>query len=235
MSPRIAIIGGGLGGSTAGISLQRAGFDVQVYEQAGEIQRVGAGIQLQANTMRVLAALDLDKPIRNVGVPISRWQSRVWDTGEIIFEPKGLSDWVVVHRADLLDALLRALKPGTFHSRKRLEGLDKENGCVKLTFADGSAAEADIVIGADGINSRVRELLLGPESPRCVRASTTIGKKSSGSRCCLRSLSACCLGASRKSCCARSSSLSLSSKRPISTRVRLAVCKPKRCSVAWSG
>lgn len=143
MSLRIAVIGGGLGGATASVALQRAGFDVHVYEQASDIQRVGAGIQLQANAMRVLAALNLDEPIRRAGVPISRWQSRAWDTGEIIFEPKGLSDWVVVHRADLLDALLRALKPGTFHSRKRLEGLDKENGCVKLTFADGSAAEAD--------------------------------------------------------------------------------------------
>ncbi|CAM5482562.1 FAD-dependent monooxygenase [Eoetvoesiella caeni] len=166
MSPRIAIIGGGLGGSTAGVSLQRAGFDVQVYEQAAEIQRVGAGIQLQANTMRVLAALDLDKPIRDAGVPISRWQSRVWDTGDIIFEPKGLSDWVVVHRADLLNVLLRALKPGTLHSRKRLEGLDQKSGCVNLMFTDGTSAEADIVVGADGINSRVRELLLGAESPQ---------------------------------------------------------------------
>lgn len=166
MSLRIAVIGGGLGGATASVALQRAGFDVHVYEQASDIQRVGAGIQLQANTMRVLAALGLDTPIRDAGVPISRWQSRVWDTGKIIFEPEGLSDWVVVHRADLLNVLLRALKPGTFHSRKRLEGLDQKSDSVSLKFADGTSADADIVIGADGINSRVREILLGPESPQ---------------------------------------------------------------------
>ncbi len=166
MSLRIAVIGGGLGGATASVALQRAGFDVHVYEQASDIQRVGAGIQLQANTMRVLAALNLDEPIRRAGVPISRWQSRAWDTGEIIFEPEGLSDWVVVHRADLLKVLLDALKPETFHARKRLVGLEQKSDDVILNFADGTSAVADIVIGADGIKSRIRELLLGPESPK---------------------------------------------------------------------
>jgi 6-hydroxynicotinate 3-monooxygenase len=165
MTARIAIVGGGLGGSTAGVLLQRAGFQVDVYEQAEQIQRIGAGIHLQANTMRVMEAAGLANPIYAIGIQPKRWLSREWDTGRILFEPKNFTGWVVVHRGDLLEIFIAALKPGTFHPGKRLVDIEERGGEVELTFADRSRIRADVVIGADGINSRVRELLLGPEDP----------------------------------------------------------------------
>lgn len=166
MSPRIAIIGGGLGGSTTGIMLQRAGFSVDIYEQAENIQRIGAGIQLHANTMRVMASIELDGAIYDVGVRPRHWLSREWDTGEVLVKLENQNQWVVVHRGDLLEILIGALKPRSFHRSKRLVDISDRDDRVELRFGDGTFAEADVVIGADGINSRVRELLLGSEEPR---------------------------------------------------------------------
>ncbi|HSW17522.1 MAG TPA: FAD-dependent monooxygenase, partial [Ramlibacter sp.] len=101
------------------------------------------------------------------------WFSRVWDTGEILYsQPQ--QEWAarygephaILHRGDLQAALLRGLKPGTIQFNKRLVGIEDAGGAQTLRFADGTSAQVDAVIGADGVNSRVRELLLGPEPAR---------------------------------------------------------------------
>jgi len=171
--PRIAIVGGGLGGTTAGIMLQQRGYDVAVYEQAPVLQRIGAGIHLHSNTMRVMQAIGVDKRMFEIGISPRNWYSREWDTGRILFEPS-MEEWtrrfgiphLIMHRGDMQAVLTDALKPENMKFGKRLEGLDESaSGEITLAFADGSKAKADIVIGADGVNSKIREILLGPEDP----------------------------------------------------------------------
>ena len=171
---RIAVIGGGMGGLTAGSLLQRMGFEnVTVYEQAHELARIGAGINIYPNGMHVLRATGVVEEMLTRGQVPGTWFSREWDSGKILYsQPQ--QDWAarygephsILHRGDLQATLLRGLQPGTIEFSKRLVGLEELGDAVRLDFADGTTAEVDAVIGADGVNSRVRELLLGPEAPK---------------------------------------------------------------------
>ena len=171
-SPRIAIVGGGLGGTTAAILLQQAGLDVQVYEQAPQINRIGAGIHLHANVMKVMQAIGVDKTMLGIGLCPETWLNRTWDNGEVLFAPP-VQEWeaqygaphLIMHRGDMQTVLTSALRSESMKFGKRLVDLDERNGDMLLRFDDGTSAEADVVIGADGVNSKIREILLGPEDP----------------------------------------------------------------------
>ena len=81
--PKIAVLGAGMGGLAMAALLDRAGCDVTVYEQAKAFARVGAGIQMSPNALRVLRALDLEAHIRSVAFQPRYWRNRAWDTGEM--------------------------------------------------------------------------------------------------------------------------------------------------------
>ena len=171
---RIAIVGAGLGGPAAAALLQAAGFDVQLYEQSASFSRIGAGIHLGPNLVRVLYRIGIGERLAAQGVNPSAWVSRQWDSGEVLLDyPLGqgaIARWgapyLMVHRGDFHALLIEAVKPGTLHFGKRLADLDWTGKAVKLSFEDGSRAEADIVVGADGVRSRCREILVGLEKPR---------------------------------------------------------------------
>lgn len=162
----IAIVGAGLGGLTVANALANKGFDVHVYEQAAAIERVGAGIQLGPNATAVLKPLGLlDQLIEDGCTPRL---SRGFDasTGEVISEaPLGggayNTPYLQAHRADVHSALLAAVPSADVHLDKRLTRLDETDDGVLLEFADQSTAEADFVIGADGIHSMVQQHLFG--------------------------------------------------------------------------
>jgi salicylate hydroxylase/6-hydroxynicotinate 3-monooxygenase len=166
----IAIVGAGLGGLTAAATLRLAGFDVRVYEQAGRFARVGAGIQMMPNSMKVLRRIGIEAAVRRFSFQPYSHLNRTWDTGEILRElpmPEGLfgAPYLCMHRGDLHDALVSNLPAETIQLRKKLAGLDERGGEVTLTFEDGSTARADMVIGSDGIHSIVREIVNGPDEP----------------------------------------------------------------------
>lgn len=171
---RIAVIGAGLGGMTAAGLLQRAGFTVQVYEQATAFSRIGAGIHLSPNVMKVMRRLGIETALTDIGLHPDAFVSRKWDTGEVLFElPFHAADeahfgaaYINVHRGDLHSVLESALAHGTVAFGHKLCAMEERRGGVRLVFENGAKAEADIVIGADGVNSRVREYLLGAEKPR---------------------------------------------------------------------
>jgi 6-hydroxynicotinate 3-monooxygenase len=174
----IAIIGAGLGGLSVAGFLQRAGFPVTVYEQAPAFSRIGAGIILSANAMKAFRRLGIEQDLIETGIRPESYVSRAWDSGETMYEIKfdAASEaryggpYINIHRGDLHGVLERVVTPGTIAFEHRLVGLDESREAVRLSFENGVRVEADIVIGADGIRSRVRENLLGFEPPRFVGA-----------------------------------------------------------------
>jgi 6-hydroxynicotinate 3-monooxygenase len=174
----IAVVGGGLGGLTVAGFLQRAGFPVTVYEQAPSFSRIGAGIILSANVMKALRRLGIEQDLIEVGIKPKQYISRAWDTGETMYEitfdaeseARFGGPYLNIHRGDLHALLGRVVTPGTIAFDHRLVDLGEAHEGLRLTFANGQAARADIVIGADGINSQVRAFLHGDGPPRFVGA-----------------------------------------------------------------
>jgi salicylate hydroxylase len=172
-STSVAIVGGGIGGIAAAVSLLQAGFDVHVYERAAAVSEVGAGIQVSPNASRVLHRLGLADDLARMGVRPLAWHQRRWDDGRTLLRAD-LGDAVVeafgyphyqMHRADLLGTLVGALAPERLHVGHELTGLVDDGDRVEAAFANGTSVEADLLVGADGIHSTVRELLFGPEDP----------------------------------------------------------------------
>ena len=170
---RIAVIGAGLGGMTVAGLLQRHGFPVNVYEQAPAFSRIGAGIHLSSNVMLVMRRLGIERTLSDIALHPDAFVSRQWDTGEVLFElpfdpaseARYGAAYINVHRGDLHSVLESALVPATIAFGKKLSHIDSSSSAVRLFFEAGSQAEADLVIGADGLNSKVRDHLLGPEKP----------------------------------------------------------------------
>lgn len=164
----IAIIGAGLGGAAAGALLQHAGFDVQIFEQAPSFSRLGAGIHMGPNVLKIFQRIGMDQKLIDISSTPAYWFSRNGLTGEYLsripLEGYGAT-YCTVHRGDLSALQMDTMTPGTVQFNKRLTRLEDNGSDVYLEFQDGTSARAAIVIGADGINSRVRETLLGAERP----------------------------------------------------------------------
>jgi salicylate hydroxylase/6-hydroxynicotinate 3-monooxygenase len=173
-APQLAIVGAGIGGLALAGLLCRQGAHVRLYEQAKRFERIGAGIQMSPNAVHVLDALGLQPRLRELAFQPPSWRNRKWDTGEQLFdltfgaqaEELYGAPYLLMHRGDLHAALFSAVPADLIAFDKRLVGLDCNGAGVTLRFADGTTATADGVIGADGVHSRVREVLLGPERPR---------------------------------------------------------------------
>jgi len=171
---RIAVIGAGLGGLAAGVALRQAGFDVDVYEQAPEVTEIGGGINLGPNAVRVLYRLGLRPALDREAVrPLSTHQRR-WQDGRTLqlaplnprCEELYGAPHLTVHRADLLAIIASGFAPERLHLGHRLVGLSDKGDRVEAWFENSVRMTADVVIGADGINSTVRVALLGEEAPR---------------------------------------------------------------------
>ena len=166
----IAIVGAGIGGLSAAITLRDAGFEVNVYEQAQRFARIGAGIQMLPNSCKVLRRMGVLERLRAIAFMPYSHLNRVFDTGEVKRElpmPESMygSPFLCMHRADLHSALAEALPSQAIHLGRKLAGLEPRGRRVRLTFEDGTTAEADAAIGADGVHSLVREIIVGPDAP----------------------------------------------------------------------
>jgi salicylate hydroxylase len=170
---RVAIIGGGIGGLTAARALSRRGVEVSIYESAPELREIGAGVALGPNAMKVLRSLELEDDVRGIA---GRWEcavTRHGKTGRVISRTSRDqqatlfgSAGATAHRADLLDVLAQSVPSDIVRLGARCVGVDSDGGVAVARFQDGSEVEADVVIGADGIHSVVRESLFGPGAPR---------------------------------------------------------------------
>ena len=170
----VAIIGGGIGGLSTALHLLRAGLDVEVYEQAPRISEIGAGIQISPNASRLLHRLGLRAAMDRVGVFPQAIHQRRWDDGRTLQRaPLGPevertfgAPYYHFHRADLANLLADAVPAERVHTAHRLAGLEETADKVVARFDNGATAEADVLVGADGIHSKVHALVFGPEKAR---------------------------------------------------------------------
>jgi salicylate hydroxylase len=146
---------------------------VSVHEAAPELKEIGAGVALHPNAMRVLRMIGIEDAVRRAAGHFDYSVTRNWSTGRVISKISrsqqaatfGLTG-ATVHRADLLDVIAAALPAGRVTLGTRCTDVASRDGVAVARFDDGSEVEADVIVGADGIHSRVREALFGPDDPR---------------------------------------------------------------------
>ena len=163
----IAIVGAGIAGLTAAIALRRAGVEVTVFEAADALGEIGAGVTLAPNAMRGLDYIGVVDAVVAAGIEPAMQRIAHWEDG------RGLLDvdrsdtrarygipYAYIHRADLHEILVGALEAagGTLRLGMRLDEVDCSGEQAIMCFADGSRISARLVIGADGLKSRVRRV-----------------------------------------------------------------------------
>ncbi|KAK6211793.1 hypothetical protein LQW54_005652 [Pestalotiopsis sp. IQ-011] len=175
---RIAISGGGLAGaSLIHALLQHPHLDAHIFESASEFKEAGAAVGIARNALSALdligpsAAQCLERagavPMRGVQFMLAQGEH----AGSMIDEARDIDGQrltSIVHRAAFLRELLRAVPPERMHAAKKLERVeqvDGNGGAITLYFADGTTHECDVLIGADGIHSTVRKIILGQDDP----------------------------------------------------------------------
>jgi salicylate hydroxylase len=172
--PRIAIVGGGIGGLAAAAFLHRAGLSATVYEQAAELKEVGAGLVVAPNAARLIRRLGVMDQFEQSAVRMDTgWEFRRWEDGTVISVEKlhGVCERLygehtyAIHRANLLDVIRTAVPMGIVQLDSRCVSVTPDDEGVRLLFADGRTAQADIVIGADGVHSVVRGVVTQPTPP----------------------------------------------------------------------
>jgi 2-polyprenyl-6-methoxyphenol hydroxylase-like FAD-dependent oxidoreductase len=170
MSAPILLAGGGIGGLTAAIALRQAGLDVRVFEKAGEIREVGSGIAIAPNAVLALRRIGLDEAVTAAGCIEERLELRTAE-GRLLacLRPRDLGldvPFLSLHRAALQRVLLEALGPERVQTGREAMGCEARPDGVSLLMRDGEWIEGGVLVGADGVHSRIREQLLKDGEPR---------------------------------------------------------------------
>ena len=173
---RVLIAGAGIGGLTAALALIQHDIDVEVHEQAPELRELGAGVQISSNGTRVLYALGLCAEVERAGVIVAGKEIRLWSTGQTwkLFDLGAESverygfPYVMFHRGDLHAMLLNEIRlerPDAIKLNHKCTGVSDDGDTVEMRFENGESARAGVVIGADGVQSRVRLATFGADQP----------------------------------------------------------------------
>ena len=168
--PRVAIVGGGIGGLFAANALISRGIDVSVYEQAPELGEVGAGFYVTPNSVRQLQRVGLGAAVEKWGALVGKGSHYLRHDGTPIapVQVEDAAGWNAtygMHRADFIDLLAAPLPDGTVHCGYRSTGFAQTDDTATVTFDNGAAIEADVVIAADGIHSSLRPNVFPPSTP----------------------------------------------------------------------
>jgi len=169
---RVGVIGAGIGGVTLARALTQQGIEAHVFERAQAFGEVGAGVQMTPNAVKVLNALGLQDALNAIGFLPEAMVGRNWKTARELFRTPlkesclGLygADFYHVHRADLHATLASGIRSDQATLGAHCTGLRQEKQTAVATFADGTEYEADLIVGADGVRSVIREALWGMEA-----------------------------------------------------------------------
>lgn len=166
----VAIVGGGIGGLAAANALLHRGISVAVYEQAGALGEVGAGVFIYPNSLRQLERIGLGEALARVGAKVGSGSEYCRMDGSVVgkiltTDSSGWNGMYGMHRADLLNALADALPASSIHTGHRCVGFSQDENGARLTFENGNVANADVVIAADGINSVLQKHVVEPSAP----------------------------------------------------------------------
>jgi salicylate hydroxylase len=177
-----AVVGGGIGGLAAAAALTRAGIEASVYEQAPDIGEIGAGVLIGPNSVRLLHRLGLAEAIDEVGGWVGEGSTYYRHDGTKVApvmttDSSGWAAMYGMHRADLVDVLRRAVPDGNVHPGHRAVSFEQDSasgqdpasrqatGRARVVFENGAMAEADVVIGADGIHSTMQPFVTAKARP----------------------------------------------------------------------
>ncbi|HLJ68281.1 MAG TPA: FAD-dependent monooxygenase [Chloroflexota bacterium] len=167
---RILVVGGGIAGLSVATALRQQGFAPELVERSPSWPAVGAGIHLHANGMRVLRALGVGEAVEKSGTPIRHW--RFFDQrGRMLYSTNVEQMWgdvgpcIGIARTRLQQVLTAAAAPVPTRLGTSVTSLTQEEGRVQVGSSDGSTADYDLVIGADGIYSSVRRLAISAAPP----------------------------------------------------------------------
>jgi salicylate hydroxylase len=174
----VAVIGGGIAGLTLAIALHHRGIPVTIYEQAPAFGEIGAGVSFSPNAVQAMDVCypGITEAFKQVCTK-NMWPSKqkVWfdyldghanSTDETAFTISNGLGQNGVHRARFLDKLVKLLPPELARFGKRLSSIATlDDGKQEMTFEDGSRAQADAIVGCDGIKSQVRQIMFGAASP----------------------------------------------------------------------
>jgi len=171
---RVAIIGAGIGGLAVAAALHQRGFAADVYEQADKFARVGAGLQQSPNAVKVHRGLGVEDRVRQVANRPASSLNRDGITGAVTndhplgeaVESRYGAPYLTMHRGDLHEALLSVVPGECIHLGHKLTNVTGRGPRAELSFGNGSEIEADLVIGADGVHSLIREHVVGPDQAR---------------------------------------------------------------------
>jgi 2-polyprenyl-6-methoxyphenol hydroxylase-like FAD-dependent oxidoreductase len=164
----IGIAGGGIGGLTLAVALQKQGVEVLVLERQSEIRDRGAGISLWPNALAALDAVGLGEVVRSLGRSLAEGGERKLDGGVAFtfsrrsFQAALGEGLVCVDRGDLVRALAARLRPGTVRTDCTVAGYTLNPSGVTIRLHNGGDVAVDAVVGADGIGSAIATQLVGP-------------------------------------------------------------------------
>jgi salicylate hydroxylase len=169
---RIAIVGGGLAGLAAANALAAFGFEAEIFETAAALGEIGAAVNVSPQAVKALQAIGVGDRVAAVATTSPGIYTRNMQTGEFLeFNDRYKAaaqygaPYYSFHRADLLDALADKLDRSSLHLGHRLTGIAERGNRIALVFANGNQIEAEVVIGAEGVRSVVRQSLYGDDNP----------------------------------------------------------------------
>ena len=167
MNKKAVIVGGGIAGLTAAIAFEQIGIEAEVFEASPKLEPIGAGIWMAPNAMQVFDRLGIADEVKAAGKVL--WSVRVCDKRFRVIQTSDLTaaekefgfSIVAIHRGTLQKILLSRLKSEKIHCGYVFDSFNTDGQKVNVQFQNGQVTTGNLLIGADGVHSKVRGQLFG--------------------------------------------------------------------------